>query len=474
MPYQQSTTWWSSLFSGPANGEALLPPKIPAAGRAVSKTPHPAVARIIVPERRSAALGSGTLIAKTAQHGYLITNWHVVREARDGALVVFANGTQAQGKIVRTDKDWDLALVQIPAPAAEPLSISATVPQVGEQLWIAGYGSGEFLLQAGLCSQYLAPYPNWPLELVEVGAAARQGDSGGPILNSRGELAGVLFGQGDGYTMGAYGGRVLQFLNQLPDTDSLTRGTIAQLAAARTESIPATNTIAANPQAIPSPLQVGAILVSNSPEKSPEQRYWLPERRQSSSQPESISQPPTPNLAVIDSPASPTLADTLAMRASVQPSSAAPLAMYSLPKTPPTTPAVSSQYKPSPEPFPQNSFAESPTGYGLVPESNPATSVLLPPPPVADQHLSFEEFAGRTPLDQAITGLWCLGGIYLLFKICGWLTRSGSRTPAKKSTAKRVVIRKPVPKPVAARVQKNDLNSYDDDEDEEEDDEDDE
>ena len=48
--------------------------------------------------------------------------------------------------------------------------------------------------------------------MVELSAEARQGDSGGPILNERGELAGVLFGSGPGYTSGSYGGRVLQFL----------------------------------------------------------------------------------------------------------------------------------------------------------------------------------------------------------------------------------------------------------------------
>jgi len=51
--------------------------------------------------------------------------------------------------------------------------------------------------------------------MVELAAEARQGDSGGPILNQRGELAGVLFGSGPGYTSGSYGGRVLKFLSSV-------------------------------------------------------------------------------------------------------------------------------------------------------------------------------------------------------------------------------------------------------------------
>jgi hypothetical protein len=71
------------------------------------------------------------------------------------------------------------------------------------------------------------------LEIVELSAAARHGDSGGPILNSRGEIAGVLFGEGGGRTDGSYCGRVQKFL---------------QLASADLQRLPATN-VAANKQA---------------------------------------------------------------------------------------------------------------------------------------------------------------------------------------------------------------------------------
>ena len=53
---------------------------------------------------------------------------------------------------------------------------------------------------------------NKPYEMVELSVAARQGDSGGPILNSQGELAGVLWGAGWGTTSGSYSGRVAAFV----------------------------------------------------------------------------------------------------------------------------------------------------------------------------------------------------------------------------------------------------------------------
>jgi hypothetical protein len=61
----------------------------------------------------------------------------------------------------------------------------------------------------------VAPGLDQPYEMVEVGVAARQGDSGGPIFNRQGDLAGVLFGSGGGTTTGAYCGRVGGFLADL-------------------------------------------------------------------------------------------------------------------------------------------------------------------------------------------------------------------------------------------------------------------
>ncbi len=54
--------------------------------------------------------------------------------------------------------------------------------------------------------------------MVELDVEARQGDSGGPIFNQRGELAGVLFGAGQGTTLGSFAPRVACFLATLaPD-----------------------------------------------------------------------------------------------------------------------------------------------------------------------------------------------------------------------------------------------------------------
>lgn len=176
------------------------------------QTPHPAVARIVAPERDGMSLGSGTLVDANETFGLVVTNWHVVRSAVGPIEVIFPDGFRSPGRIVRMDREWDLAAILIWKPPVQPVPISAEAPRPGQWLTIAGYGSGNYKAQSGPCTQYLAPGINRPFEIVEVKAAARQGDSGGPIFNQRGELAGVLFGEGGGRTSGSYAGRVQKFL----------------------------------------------------------------------------------------------------------------------------------------------------------------------------------------------------------------------------------------------------------------------
>ncbi len=177
-----------------------------------SQSPHPAVVRVISPERNSASLGSGTLVDVSDRHGLVITNWHVVKDAAGNVIVSFPDGFQTPGYVIKTDRDWDLAAVAIWRPQVQPVPIASNVPNRGEALTIAGYGSGNYRAQTGRCVQYLSPGVGLPYDIVEVSAAARHGDSGGPILNARGELAGVLFGEGEGMTSGSASARVRWFL----------------------------------------------------------------------------------------------------------------------------------------------------------------------------------------------------------------------------------------------------------------------
>ena len=205
----------------PSTPPATFPPNraVPRAGVQMrSDRPHPAVARIVVPEDGATAYGSGTLIDVRENFGLVITNWHVVRDATGTIEVKFPGGFTSKARALKVDSDWDLAALVIWQPPIEPVSIAEEAPQPGDLLTICGYGQGNYRCATGHCTQYYAPRQDFPRHMVELDVEARQGDSGGPIFNRQGNLAGVLFGAGQGTTLGSFGGRVGAFLATLaPD-----------------------------------------------------------------------------------------------------------------------------------------------------------------------------------------------------------------------------------------------------------------
>jgi hypothetical protein len=225
----QQAPWSFAAWGNPAANRSADPL---ADYVASGQTPHPAVVRIVAAERAGVSLGSGVLVDANRSQGLVLTNWHVVRDSRSAVLVQFPDGFQTAGTVIRWDEPWDLAAVAIWKPAAQPIPIAAAPPAPGDSLTIAGYGRGPYRAETGRCTEYLAPGSGYPREFVELLATARQGDSGGPILNDRGELAGVLFGQSSGRTIGSCSTRVKTFLASV-GSRGFTPTPIAEFSAAR-------------------------------------------------------------------------------------------------------------------------------------------------------------------------------------------------------------------------------------------------
>jgi len=206
-------SWWT--FGAAANPTATWSTDQLADYLYTGQTPHPAVARIVAPESSGASMGSGVLVDVNGTQGLVLTNWHVVRDSRSAVLVQFPDGFQSAGTVIRQDEAWDLAAIVIWKPSATPVSVASAPPQPGESLTIGGFGRGVYREQTGRCTEYLSPGAGYPKEFVELEATARQGDSGGPIFNERRELAGVLFGQNEGRTIGSCSTRVRAFLGSV-------------------------------------------------------------------------------------------------------------------------------------------------------------------------------------------------------------------------------------------------------------------
>lgn len=203
--------------SAPTFSAAPLPPAAvePVIVRSVNGKPRPVVARIVSAEGPSRCYGSGTLVEVSGSTGIVLTNWHVVRTHRDGISVRWPDGSTGKAKVIAYDEVWDLAALSVPAPGPAPVVIAAASPRLGDRLTIAGYGGrGEYLEQTGPVTDYVSPTGKHPRQFVEMRATARQGDSGGPMFTSGGELAGVLFGQARGTTVGACSTRVRTFLRE--------------------------------------------------------------------------------------------------------------------------------------------------------------------------------------------------------------------------------------------------------------------
>jgi hypothetical protein len=184
--------------------------------------PFPNIARLVAFDKKGQSFGSCSYIGSAGNYGVIVSNWHVICEADGLVHVYFPSGFSSFGAIIQIDRKWDLAVIVISKPpvSIQPLPIMQTAPRPGEPLWIAGYGSGSYRIASGYCVEYLAPEiprngaaPSY--EIIKLSTTARQGDSGGPILNKNGELAGVLFGSDMvTSTAGSHCERVKWFLKQ--------------------------------------------------------------------------------------------------------------------------------------------------------------------------------------------------------------------------------------------------------------------
>jgi serine protease DegS len=142
-------------------------------------------------ERIERSLGSGVIIG---ENGYLLTNNHVIAGASE-ILVSLHDGRESLAKVVGTDPDTDLAVLQInlaklnTIPLGDPASA-----EVGDVVLAIGnpYGFGQTVTQGiiSATNRYglnLNTYENF----IQTDAAINPGNSGGALIDARGYLLGI-------------------------------------------------------------------------------------------------------------------------------------------------------------------------------------------------------------------------------------------------------------------------------------------
>ena len=146
--------------------------------------------QIETPEK--VGFGSGVIISKD---GYIVTNNHVIENA-DIISVKLNDGREFKGRIIGADPSTDLALVKIEGEDLPTIPVGDSDQlKIGE--WVLAVGNPFNMtstVTAGIVSakaRSLGVYNQGVESFIQTDAAINQGNSGGALVNARGELVGI-------------------------------------------------------------------------------------------------------------------------------------------------------------------------------------------------------------------------------------------------------------------------------------------
>jgi serine protease Do len=160
-----------------------------------------------------------------SSNGYVVTNYHVIKGA-DSLYVQNSEGEAFKAKMIYIDPAYDLAVLQIVDPAFEglaalPYTFKKSASDVGEDVFTIGfprddqvYGKGYVSSKNGFAGDTVA---------YQVSIPVNPGNSGGPLLDNRGNVIGIINGkqtQVDGAAFAIKSTYILKSIDAIPQ-DSL-------------------------------------------------------------------------------------------------------------------------------------------------------------------------------------------------------------------------------------------------------------
>jgi serine protease DegQ len=167
--------------------------------KAASAGDIPAVVRKVEPSvvtiSHDQGTGSGVVWSKD---GVVVTNAHVVGDVRDVELAFF-DGQRADGRVRAIDPDTDLAVVDVDRKDLEPATFQEELPAMGELAVAMGSPLGfQNTVTAGIISGLHREIPGSAqqgirslVDLIQTDAAISPGNSGGALVNGRGQVVGI-------------------------------------------------------------------------------------------------------------------------------------------------------------------------------------------------------------------------------------------------------------------------------------------
>ncbi|MGI4717375.1 MAG: DegQ family serine endoprotease [Janthinobacterium lividum] len=178
-------------------------------------------------EQVARGVGSGFIIS---QDGFVLTNAHVV-EGADEVTVTLTDRREFKAKVLGADRRSDVALLKLAASNLPYLRTGdSSKIRVGE--WVVAIGSPFNLdntVTAGIISAKSRDTGEY-LPLIQSDVAVNPGNSGGPLINMRGEVIGInsqiatLSGAYNGISFAVPIDEVMRVADQLKTTGKVTRG----------------------------------------------------------------------------------------------------------------------------------------------------------------------------------------------------------------------------------------------------------
>jgi Do/DeqQ family serine protease len=136
------------------------------------------------------SLGSGVIISK---EGHILTNHHVIK-GMDEIVVRLTDGRQEAATFIGSDPTTDIAVLKINASNITPLALGdSDAVRVGQVVFAVGnpFGLEETVTQGIISAKGRRAINDMSVECLQTDAAVNQGNSGGPLLNLRGEIIGI-------------------------------------------------------------------------------------------------------------------------------------------------------------------------------------------------------------------------------------------------------------------------------------------
>jgi Do/DeqQ family serine protease len=142
-------------------------------------------------EQTQIGTGSGVIIT---EDGYIVTNNHVIQDATE-LEVTLNNNKSYQAKLVGTDSKMDIALLKIDADEKLPYTVFGDSDEIKVGEWVLAVGNPYNLnstVTAGIVSAKARNLANDGIQsFIQTDAAVNPGNSGGALVNTRGELIGI-------------------------------------------------------------------------------------------------------------------------------------------------------------------------------------------------------------------------------------------------------------------------------------------